>query len=114
MCTTALARAFPEVPMVVLDAFGGYESTRQCFTVAELAPSLLFDTSLSYNFDFIEDFARQFGADRVLFGTDLYSWPVGRRISHVLKQVIESGLDETDKALILGGNAARLFHLDGT
>jgi hypothetical protein len=111
---TALARAFPEVPMVVLDAFGGYESTRQCFTVAELAPSLLFDTSLSYNFDFIEDFARQFGADRVLFGTDLYSWPVGRRISHVLKQVIESGLDETDKALILGGNAARLFHLDGT
>jgi hypothetical protein len=44
-----------------------------------------------------------FGADRVLFGTDLYSWPVGRRISHLLTQIVESGLDETDKALVLGG-----------
>lgn len=107
----ALARSFPELPMLVLDPFSSYEATRQCFLLAELAPRLLFDTSLSYNFDFIEDFAQRFGAERVVFGTDLYSWPVGRRISHLLPQILDSGLSREAKALILGGNARRLFGL---
>jgi hypothetical protein len=107
----ALARSFPELPMLVLDSFSSFESTRHCFFVAELAPKLCFDTSLSYNFDFIEDFAKRFGAERVAFGTDLYSWPVGKRISHLLPQILESGLSREQKALILGGNARRLFGL---
>lgn len=109
-----LARALPEVEILALDAFGSYESTRQCFFVAEVAPNILFDTSLSYNFDFIEDFAGRFGAERVVFGTDLYSWPVGRRISHLLPQILESDLGHREKALILAGNARRLFGLDGS
>ena len=106
-----LARGFPETEFLALDAFGSYESTRQCFHVADVAPNICFDTSLSYNFDFIEEFARSFGARRVVFGTDLYSYPVGRRISHILGQILESELDEADKALILAGNARRLFGL---
>jgi hypothetical protein len=109
----ALARSLPEVTLLALDAFASYESTRECFHVAEVAPNVLFDTSLSYNFDFIEDFARQFGAERVVFGTDLYSWPVGRRISHILGQIFESDLADEEKALIVGGNARRLFGLPG-
>jgi Amidohydrolase len=105
------ARRFPDVSMLALDAFGSYESTRQCFFIAEMAPNLVFDTSLSYNFDFIEDFARHFGAERVAFGTDLYSWPVGRRISHLLDQIVASDLSVEDKAAILGGNARRLYRL---
>jgi predicted TIM-barrel fold metal-dependent hydrolase len=108
----ALARDFADLPILALDAFGSYESTRQCFFVAELAPNLLFDTSLSYNFDFIEDFVGRFGAERVVFGTDLYSAPVGRRISHILGQLLESSLGEEAKGLIVGGNARRLFALD--
>ena len=73
----------------------------------------MFDTSLSYNFDFIEDFAKRFGAERVVFGTDLYSHPVGRRISHLLPQIVESSLSHDDKAAILGGNARRLLGLPG-
>ena len=97
--------------MLALDAFGSYESTRQCFFIADIAPNLLFDTSLSYNFDFIEDFANRFGAERVVFGTDLYSYPVGRRISHILGQILESALPEADQRAILAGNARRLFGL---
>lgn len=108
---TRVARSLPDLTIVALDAFGGFEATRHCFQVGELAPNVVFDTSLSYNFDFIEDFARQFGAERVVFGTDLYSHPVGRRISHLLPQIEASNLSEEEKAAILGGNARRLFGL---
>ena len=106
-----LARAVPDTPVLALDAFGSYEATRQCFFIAEVAPNIVFDTSLSYNFDFIEDFARQFGPERVVFGTDLYSHPVGRRISHILEQILASELSDEAKGAILAGNARRLFGL---
>lgn len=104
-----VARAHPGLTILALDAFGGFEATRQCFFVAETAPNVVFDTSLSYNFDFIEDFVRRFGAQRVVFGTDLYSYPVGQRISHLLPQILASSLPDEDKAAILGGNARALF-----
>jgi predicted TIM-barrel fold metal-dependent hydrolase len=107
-----VARSIPETQILALDAFGSYEATRECSFIAEVAPNIIFDTSLSYNFDFIEDFARRFGAERVAFGTDLYSTPVGRRISHLLPQIVESSLSDVDKQLILAGNARRLFGLD--
>lgn len=106
-----LARSIPETPVLALDAFGSYEATRQCFFIAEVAPNIVFDTSLSYNFDFIEDFIGQFGAERAVFGTDLYSHPVGRRISHILPQVVESDLSDETKRMVLHGNARRLFGL---
>ncbi len=105
-----LASSFSEVAMLVLDAFSTFEGTKEVSTVAERCPNLLFDTSLSYNFDFIEVFAQRFGASRVLFGTDLYSPPVGRRISHLVPQILESSLPDADKAAILGGNAQHLFN----
>jgi predicted TIM-barrel fold metal-dependent hydrolase len=112
----SVARTLPDLTILALDAFSSYEATRQCFFVAEVAANIVFDTSLSYNFDFIEDFAVRFGYERVMFGTDLYSWPVGRRVSHLLPQIIESGLPRDAKAAILGDNARRLFgvpRLDG-
>lgn len=107
-----LARELSDTPVLALDAFGSYEATRQCFFIAEVAPNIVFDTSLSYNFDFIEDFSMKFGAARVVFGTDLYSHPVGRRISHILGQILESELSDEAKRAILAGNARRLFGLD--
>ncbi len=104
-----LARSIPETPVLALDAFGSFEATRECSFIAEVAPNILFDTSLSYNFDFIEEFAKRFGAERVVFGTDLYSHPVGRRISHLLPQIEASSLSDAQKTAILSGNARRLF-----
>jgi predicted TIM-barrel fold metal-dependent hydrolase len=107
--TAEVARAFPDLPMLVLDAFSSFEGTREAFTVAERCPNLLFDTSLAYNFDFLEQFAQHLGSDRVVFGTDLYSPPLGRRISHLVPQIIESSLSRDDKAQIFGANARKLF-----
>jgi len=107
----SIARELPDLTILALDAFGGFEATRQCFFVAEVAPNVVFDTSLSYNFDFIEDFAVRFGAARVVFGTDLYSFPVGRRISHLLPQIEASSLSDADQAAVLGGTARRLLRV---
>ena len=104
-----VARAFPDVEMLILDAFSTFEGTREAFVIAERCPNLLWDTSLSYNFDFLEQFAQQLGAERVVFGTDLYSPPLGRRISHLVPQILESSLSDADKAKIFGANARRLF-----
>ena len=109
----AVARAFPDLPMLVLDAFGSFEGTKECDHVAESCPNLLFDTSLAYTFDLIEGFVRRHGAERVLFGTDLYSPPVGRRISHLLGQIRDASLPPRDEAAILGANARRLFGVAG-
>jgi uncharacterized protein len=109
-----VARTVPDITILALDAFGGFEATRENFFVAEVAPNVVFDTSLSYNFDYIEDFAKEFGAGRVVFGTDLYSHPVGRRISHLLPQIVDCDLSDDDKAAILGGNARRLLRVPGT
>jgi predicted TIM-barrel fold metal-dependent hydrolase len=109
----SIARELPDLTLLALDAFGGFEATRQCFFVADVAPNVVFDTSLSYNFDFIEDFVVRFGADRVVFGTDLYSFPVGRRVSHLLRQIEASALDDADKAAVLGGTARRLLRVPG-
>jgi len=105
----AIARSFPDTEMLVLDAFGSHERGKECFFTAEVAPNLVFDTSLAQTWELIEGFARRFGAERVAFGTDLYSWPLGRKISPIAQQVAASSLDETAKRLILAGNARRLF-----
>ncbi len=106
-----IARAFPETPILVLDAFGSHEGTKECYFTADVAPNLVFDTSLASGWGFIEHFARSFGAERVAFGTDLYSWPLGRKISLIAREVADSALNDGDKRLILAGNARRLFRI---
>jgi predicted TIM-barrel fold metal-dependent hydrolase len=106
-----IGRAFPDTEMLVLDAFGSHEGTKECFFTAEVAPNLVFDTSLADGWGLIEHFARTFGPERVAFGTDLYSWPLGRRISPLAEQIAISSLDHEAKRLILGGNARRLFRI---
>jgi predicted TIM-barrel fold metal-dependent hydrolase len=105
-----VARTVPDVTIVALDACSAHEGTREMHLVAEIAPNVVFDTALCATFDWLEPFASKY-PDRLMFGSNLYSPPIGRRISHILAQIKESPLDDEVKAGILGGNARRVFGL---
>jgi predicted TIM-barrel fold metal-dependent hydrolase len=108
-----LAADHPDVTMIILDPFSGHEQTRQCFDVAERRPNLVFETALSYTFKFIEDFAVALGAHRVVYGSDLYSYPLQIERSHLLEQIRASEvLSDADRAAILGGTARKVLGLD--
>ena len=93
---------------LILD-FPNFEQTREIPPLAERNPNLVFDTSLSYSFGFIERFIRSHGAHRVVFGTDLYSMtPQG---GHLLGQIMASELDRATKQAILGSNLRRILGL---
>ena len=107
-----LASRHPHLTMLVLDGYSTHEGTKHCGHLAATYPNLVFDCSLSYNFDFIANHVRQHGAHRYVYGTDLYSWPLGQRISHILGQLLESDLSDDEKASVAGGNARRLLGLE--
>jgi uncharacterized protein len=106
-----LAREFPGTPLLVLDAFCTFEGTKEVMFVADICPNLLFDTSLSANFDYGPRFVQRFGAERLVFGTDLYQPHAEGGPAPVLNAILSSPLSDTDKRAVLGGNARRLFRL---
>jgi predicted TIM-barrel fold metal-dependent hydrolase len=110
---TRLALDFPDLEIVAVDAFSSFERGYECMHVAALAPNIVFDTSLSRSFTQAEALIKEFGVNRVLFGTDQYSVP---RREHSdgsrVRQILDSGLSESDKAAVLGGNIQRILGLD--
>lgn len=108
-----VARAFPGLAMVVLDAFSSHEQAAHALLVADLAPNLVFDTSLAYTIDPALALIKRFGHHRVVFGTDLYSHPLGYTRSWVLEQLLDSGLSGDVLADVLHDTAGRLLGLTG-
>jgi predicted TIM-barrel fold metal-dependent hydrolase len=106
-----LANAFPDLPIVVLDCFSSHEQSTHALHAAAAMPNVIFDTSLAYTIDPVLHFIDRFGADRVIFGTDLYSHPLGYQRSYVLAQFLESGLAPDVLSQVLAGNAERLLGL---
>ncbi len=106
----ALARDFPGMPMLLLDALSSFEQLQQVYFLAELAPNLLFDTGQVLIFDRIRSFIRRFGAERVVFGSDLYSHPIGIQ-PHVLQGIREADLGDAERSQILSGNIMKLLRL---
>jgi predicted TIM-barrel fold metal-dependent hydrolase len=81
--------------------------------VAELAPNLVFDTSLAYDISPALRLIERFGHHRVVFGTDLYSYPLGYKHSTVLAHFLESGLEPQALQDVLAGTAERILGLAG-
>ena len=118
-----VARSMPDLTFLALEPFYTYEGMLQTFFIADVAPNIVFETASCTDFDLLESFVREFGAHRVLYGSQFYSviHPPSvnrysdRRTTLLREEIAASSLTESEKAAILGGNARSLFGrwLDG-
>lgn len=105
-----LARAHPDLTIVVLDGMSTYHHTLECIALAERHPNLVFDSAMAFNASAITQFVHAAGADRLLFGSDIYSYPNTFVTSNTPAALrAGAGLDEQQLRAILGGNLARVL-----
>ena len=109
-CEARIATPFT-VLSLTLDGFSSFEQSRQALPVADATPNLMFDTSLSTTFVFIEQFIGRVGADRVVFGTDQYSGARSYGSNHLLDELLRSELPGEAKRAILSENIRRVLHV---
>ena len=107
-----LAGDFPDLPMIVLDAFSTFEQSLFAPHVADRRPNVVFDTALTHGFSLVLNLISRCGADRVLYGSDLHSTASGiPAVTEVSADILSSALSDADKTAVLSGNAVRLLGL---
>jgi predicted TIM-barrel fold metal-dependent hydrolase len=108
-----LARAVPDTTMVVLDAFSSHEQSEQALRLADDAPNVVLDTSLSHGVHHLGRLVAEFGPDRLVFGTDVYSHVRPQRDNPTLDAVLGAGWPPEVTAAVLSGTARRVLGLGG-
>ena len=104
-----VAQKVPHATIVALDVFSGWEQTLQTFGVAARVPNVRFETALCAHVPTLVRFIREFGAKRVVYGSDTYSWPLSHGPNTVLQQLRDSDLTDGEKRLVFGANLASLL-----
>ena len=112
-----VARALPDLQIVALEPFYTFDGLQECSFIADVAPNIIFDTASCAYTDLAIQFARDFGAERIAYGSQYYS-QIRRgklranRGTLVLNDIVTTErLSDAEKQLILGGNARRVFGL---
>jgi uncharacterized protein len=101
-----IARKFPTVP-VIMDHMGWRYYVDGAINVAREVPNIYLETALVGMPGYIRMAVDKVGPDRVIYGSD---YPTGHP-SSMLANVEAANLKAADKALVLGGNLARLLHI---
>ena len=99
-----LCRDHPDLPVIATEA-RMYWMTRRSLTALGAAPNLHLELSPFWLYRGIEFVCREFGADRLLFGTRL---PI-REAGGTVAQLQYAEISETDKLAIAGDNLRRLL-----
>jgi len=110
-CTPAdiglMALEFPKVPFI-MDHMGYRYSVRQAILAARHAPNLYLATTAVPEPGFIKDAVSKLGPERVLFGSNGPSMPPDLQ----LEVIRRARLGAEAEALILGGNAVRIYQIE--
>ena len=101
-----VARTFPEVP-VIMGHMGKQDLWLDVIPAARLSENIYVDTSGQCIRALIEKFAAEIGADRILFASD---WP-GLHMDVEIQRILDCDINEEEKRLILGENAAKIFNI---
>jgi predicted TIM-barrel fold metal-dependent hydrolase len=101
-----LARRFPTVP-VIMDHMGWRYYVDGAIDVALEQPNIYLETALVGMPGYIRMAVDKLGPERVIYGSD---YPTGHP-SSMLANIDAANLKPADKALVLGGNLARVLRL---
>lgn len=104
-----LASQFPSVTFLSMDAMTERVLFEEALIAGRLHKNLVFDTtSLALGVAAIERFVEELGADRLLYGSNLYSMASPDHVPG-LDAIREARISEQDRRRILGENARRLL-----
>ena len=115
-----IARALPDLTIIAIEPFFTYDGMQECFFIADVAPNVVFETASCFDTDLMLDLAAQFGAERLVYGSQYYSQihEAGheraheRRCAAIRDDIIGAQtLTDSEKALVLGGTARRILGL---
>lgn len=107
-----LAKAFPDLPILVTDALSTAGHVMHFLDVASRYANLHLETSLLHSVGVLPRLIAELGADRVVFGSDTYSYRMLTRNTPAAIGAV--GLDEDRLDLVLRGNICRLLAWTGT
>jgi len=101
-----IARRYPDVP-VIMGHMGKQHTHYDVLPAMKLAENIYLETSGSKLQILLERAVKEFGAERVLFGTD----GPGDLLPAYVARIEDLNVSEEDKEWILGKSAAKLFNL---
>jgi predicted TIM-barrel fold metal-dependent hydrolase len=107
-----LAREFPSMQFVALDGFSSEENGRTIVEMAGRVPNVSFDPALVFHMGRIRELVSRYGAERLLFGSNLYPSLGSPGFCTELNYCKALPVDEAERAKILGGNLRRILRLD--
>ena len=107
-----LAREFPELTLVSLDALTTNVNSQLVLDIAKRTPNILFDTAHVRSSGYVRQFVETVGSHRLLFGSLFYSHPASYEHSATLAEVKAAKISDDDMANILSRNAKKLFKLE--
>jgi predicted TIM-barrel fold metal-dependent hydrolase len=106
-----LAQNFPDLTIVLAHWGGGLPFFELMPEIRQACRNVYYDSAASsylYAFDIFPVAVRLVGAERIVWGTD---YPLLSQ-AKFLARVKASGLTEEEQEAVLGGNAARILHLE--
>jgi uncharacterized protein len=106
-----LAREFPELTFIAMDALAGLAHGGMTLEIAKRTPNVIWDNSGLHNVRLLSRFVEEAGSDKLILGSTYYSSPPSYTRNHALELILEAGLSPKDQENILSGNVKRLFKL---
>jgi hypothetical protein len=95
--------AHPSLPVILAET--GYRLSRRLYPMLDHHANLYVETSMYMLHGGIDDFARHFGAERMLFGSRYVHYQPGAAVAGLMY----TELGDDDRRLIAGGNLRRLL-----
>ncbi len=96
---------FPQTMFVVLDGLAGYEEAQLFYDICKRRENIVFDTGMwAGGAGKIDEVVEVLGVHRLIFGSGLYSHPMGGNSNHIAEAVRQSRLSDADRERVFSLN----------